>query len=68
MGDSHAKVLGNFFSSVPVVQGKWRGFDIRILNPGRVSIAKCGAKSKVLTSNLSPGGGAYSRDLKAEKS
>ena len=46
------------------MQGKQRGFNIRI----RFSIAKGGAKSKVLTSSLPPGGGAYSRALKAEKS
>ena len=40
---------------------------MRILTPGRFSIAKVGAKSKVLTSSLSPGGGAYSGALKAEK-
>ena len=44
------------------------GFDIRILIPGRFSIAKGGAKSKALTSSLSPGGVAYSRALKAVKS
>ena len=45
-------------------------FDIRIFTTGRYSIAKCRAKSKVLTSesSLSPGGGAYSRALKAVKS
>ena len=64
-GDSGAKVLGNYFSSVPAVQGKWQGFDIRILTPARFSIVKGGAKSKVLTS-LPPGGGAHSRALKAE--
>ena len=50
------------------MQGKLRGFDIRMLTSGRFSIAKGGAKSKVLTSSLPPGGGAYSRALKAEKS
>ena len=59
---------GNYFSSDLSVQGKLRGFDIRILTPGRISIAKGGAKGKVLTSSLSPGGGACSRALKAEKS
>ena len=49
------------------MQGKCRGFDIRILTPGRFSIAKGGAKSKVLTSILPPVGGAYSRAMKAEK-
>ena len=43
------------------------GFDISILTPGRFAIAKGGAKSKVLTSTLPPGGGAHSRALKAEK-
>ena len=42
-------------------------FDIRILTPGRFSVTKGGAKSKVFTSILPPGGGAYSRALKAEK-
>ena len=41
------------------------GFDIRILTPGRFSIAKGGAKSKVLTSSLPSGGGALSRALKS---
>ena len=40
----------------------------RIHNPGRFSIAKSIAKSKVLASSLSPGGGAYNRALKAENS
>ena len=40
----------------------------RILTPGRFSVAKGGAKNKVLTSSLPPGGGAYSRALKAVKS
>ena len=65
-GDSRAKVRDNYFSSVPAVKGKWRGFDIRILTPGRFSIAKGGAKSKVLFSSSPHGGGAYSRALKAE--
>ena len=39
-------------------------FDIRILTPGRFSIAKGGAKSKVLTSSWPPGGGAHDRALK----
>ena len=64
VGNSWAKVRGNYFSSVPAVQGKWYGFDIRILTPGRFSIAKGGAKNKVLTSSLPPGGRAYSRALK----
>ena len=68
MGDCLAKVQGSYFSSVPSVQRKLQGFDIRILTPGRFSIAKGGAKSKVLTSSFPPGGGAYSRALKAVKS
>ena len=48
------------------MQGKCHGFDIRILIPGRFSIVKGGAKSKVLTFGMPPGGGAYSRALKAE--
>ena len=67
-GDSRAKVRGSYFSSDPAVSGKGRGFDIRILTPGRFSFVKGGAKSKVLTASLPPGGGAYSRALKAEKS
>ena len=67
VGDSRAKVQGNYLLSVPAVQGKLWGFDIRILTPGRFSIAEGGAKSKVLTSSLPPWGGAYSRALKAEK-
>ena len=63
VGDSWAEVQGNYFSSVLSVQGKRQGFDIKILNPGRFSIAKGGANSKVLTSSLPP-----SRALKAEKS
>ena len=50
------------------MQGRLQGFHIRILTPGRFSIVKGRAKSKVLTSSLSPGGRAYSRALKAEKS
>ena len=68
MGYSLAKVQGNYFSSVPAVQGKRHGFDIRILTPGRFSIAKGRAKSIGLTSSLPLWGGAYSRALKAEKS
>ena len=56
------------FSSVHSVQGKRLGFDIRILKPGRFSIAKSWAKSKGLTSSLPPGGGAHSRAMKAENS
>ena len=41
---------------------------MRILTPGRFSIAKGGAKSKVFTSILSPEGGAHGRALKAEES
>ena len=48
-------------------RGNDGGFDIGILTPVRFSIAKGGAKSKVLTSSLPPGGGAHSRALKAEK-
>ena len=40
---------------------------VLILNPGIFSIAKGGAKSKVLTSSLPPGGGVHSRARKAEK-
>ena len=65
VGDSRAKVQGNYFSSVPSVQGKGLGLDIRILTPERFSIAKGGAKSKVLTSSFPPGGGAHSMALKS---
>ena len=58
----------NYFLIVLSVQGQRRGFDIRILTPGRCSTAMGRAKSQVLTSSLSPGGGAHSRALKAEKS
>ena len=44
------------------------GNDGVLPSAGRFSIAKGGAKSKVLTSSLPPVGGAYSRALKAEKS
>ena len=54
-------------SSVPAVQGKLRGFDIRILTPGRFFIAKGRTKRKVLTSSLPSGGGAFNRALKADK-
>ena len=57
---SWAKVHSTYFLGVPN--------DIRILIPGRFSIAKGRAKSKVLNSKLTPGGGAYSRALKTEKS
>ena len=57
VGDSWAKVQGNYFLLVPTVQGILQGFGIRILTHGRFSIAKGRAKSKVLTSSLSPGVG-----------
>ena len=38
------------------------------LPQGDFLLLKGGAKSKVLTSSLTPGDGAYSRALKAEKS
>ena len=60
--------MGAITIQVPPLQGKLWGFDIRILSPRRFSIAKGGTKSKVLTSSLSPGGGAHSSALKAEKS
>ena len=67
VGDSWAKVRGNYYSSVLAVQGKCHGFDIRILTPARFSIAfKSGARSKVLTSSLPPRGGAHSRAMKAD--
>ena len=68
MGDSRAKTRDNYFASVPTVQGKCWAFDIRILTPERLSVALGRAKSKVLTSSLSLGGGAFSRALKAVKS
>ena len=55
VGDSWAKVWGSYFSSA----AQCRGNDIRILTPGRFSIVKSSAKSKVLTSSLLPRGGAY---------
>ena len=61
--------MGQLLFKQPRSAGEMMGFDIfRILTPGRFSVAKGGAKSKVLTSNLPPGDGAYSRLLKAEKS
>ena len=66
MGDSWAKVQGNYFSCV--LAGEITGFDTWILTPGRFSIAKGSAKSKVLTSSLPHRGGAHNRALKAEKS
>ena len=59
---------GQLLLSVPAVQGNDRVFDLRILSRERFPIVKSTAKSKVLTTSLSPGGGAYSRALKAEKS
>ena len=56
------------FRVSPQCRGNEGGFDIKILPPGRFPIAKGGTKSKVLTSSLPPGGGAYSGTLKAEKS
>ena len=64
VGDSLAKVRGNYFSIVPAVQGKRQASDIRILTQRRFSTAKGGAKSKVLKSSFPPGGGAYIRALK----
>ena len=51
-GTAGLKCWGNYFSSVPALQGKWQGFDKRILTPGRFSIAKGRAKSKVLSASL----------------
>ena len=44
-GDSQAKVWGNYFCSVPAVQGKWLGFDIR-KNPYPRVIFYCEGKDK----------------------
>ena len=51
------KCRANYFSSVLSVQGKPQDFDNRILTPGRFSIVKGRAKSKVLTSSLPLGMG-----------
>ena len=56
--------MGQLLFKQPRSAGEMMGFDIF----RRFSVAKGGAKSKVLTSNLPPGDGAYSRLLKAEKS
>ena len=68
VGDSWAKVMGDYFFIVPAMQGKLQGFDIKILTPGRFSIVKGRAKSMVLISSLFPVGGVHSRALKTEKS
>ena len=69
VGYSRAKVWDNYSSSAPKVQGKWQGFDIRILSyPMEIFYCEGGAKSKVLTSSSPPRVRAYSRALKAEKS
>ena len=65
LGDSWAKVPGNFFL-MSGSAGECRGFDIMILIPGRLSIVKDRAKSIVLAFSLSPGAGAYSRALKTK--
>ena len=67
VGDSRAKVRGNYFLIVPTVQDNDRVLTLGSIPKGD-SVAKGGAKSKVLTSSQSPGGVAYSRALKAEKS
>ena len=58
--------MGQLLFECPRSAGEMKGFDIRILTPGRFFLAKGGAKSKVLTSSSLPGDGAYSRALKAE--
>ena len=70
VGGSQAKVWGQlrYFECPSAGEIYIWGVDIRILTQGRFSIAKCRAESKVSTSSLSPGDGAYSRALKAEKS
>ena len=68
MGDSRAKSAGQLLFECPLSAGKMMDFDFKILTPGRFSVAKGGAKSKVLTSSLQQGGGAHSRTRKAEKS
>ena len=40
MGDSRAKVRGNYIFNVPAVHVKWQGFDIKIFTRERFSIAK----------------------------
>ena len=52
-------LLHNDILSVPALQGKRQGFDIRILTQGRFPIVKARAKSKVLTSRMTPGDGPY---------
>ena len=59
MGDSRAKMGGNYYQIDPAVLWKWWGFDIRILTQRRFSTAKDREKSNVLT--LSPGDGGDSR-------
>ena len=67
-GGQPGQSAGQLLFKSPRTAGEMTGFDIRILTPGRFSIAKSGAKSKFLTSGLPPGGGAYSRALKVDKS
>ena len=59
---------GKYFLIIPGVLGNDRVMALVILTPGRLSIAKGRAKSKVFISSLSPGGEAYSSAMKAEKS
>ena len=53
VGDSRVKLRGNYFIA-PAMQGKFLGFDIKILTPGRFSIVNDKVKSMVLTFMLSP--------------
>ena len=61
----YAPVIYNHFPHPPTGKG---GDSLANLTPGRFSVVKGRAKSKVLTSSLPPGDGAYSRALKTEKS
>ena len=45
VGDSRAKVLGNYFFIVPVVQGKCQGFDI-VYGPYPREIFYCEGQGK----------------------
>ena len=66
-GDSWAKVQAINVFIGPILEGKLQDFNIRVLTQGRFSIVKDRAKSKVLSSSLSPWGGVYSKALKGEK-
>ena len=56
-------MLDTYFLIVPAVPGKCGGNNIETLTLLGFSVAYGGAKRRVVTTSLSPQGGAYSRAL-----